>query len=146
MPSSMVFLQTPSPSSSASRLQLFVWCIDLANPTISHQYYMTYTGFQCRSESFSRFCRWLTKPCAAWRRSISQTWWGPMCLHRHRVCMSMVPATSLRSATDNLLSVPTSSSRSFGDRRFPYAAPSLWNDLPLEVGNAPILTKFESLF
>ena len=43
-----------SPSSSVSKIQLPVWCINLANPTISHQYFMTYTGFQCRSGLFVR--------------------------------------------------------------------------------------------
>ena len=55
-----------------------------------------------------------------------------------------VPARSLWSATDNLLSVPTSRSQSFADRRFAYATSTLWNGLPLEIRNARTLTKLKS--
>ena len=56
-----------------------------------------------------------------------------------------VPPRSLRSANENLLVVPSSRLRSFGDRRFAYAAPTLWNSLPLKIRNAQSLTQFKGL-
>lgn len=56
-----------------------------------------------------------------------------------------VPTRSLRSANENLLTVPTSRLRTLGDRRFGYAAPSLWNGLPLEIRKAQTLNQFKAL-
>ena len=47
-------------------------------------------------------------------------------LHRHR------PTRALRSADNNDLQVPTTSSR-YGDRAFAASAPRLWNALPREL-------------
>ena len=110
MPSAVVFLHAPSPRSSVSKIPLLVRCIVLANPTISHQYYMTYTGVQCQSGSFLRFWRWHQALCGMAPKYISD------------LVRPYAPTRSLRSATDNFLSVPTSRSRSFGNRRFVYAA------------------------
>ena len=59
--------------------------------------------------------------------------------------MPYSPARSLRSANERLLTVPASRLRSLGDRRFAYAAPSLWNGLPLTIRTAETLSKFKSL-
>ena len=56
-----------------------------------------------------------------------------------------VPGRRLRSANENLLVVPASRLRSFGDRRFVHAAPTLWNALPLNIRKAQSLTQFKSL-
>ena len=59
--------------------------------------------------------------------------------------MPYSPVRSLLSANERLFTVPASRLRSLGDRRFPYAAPSLWNGLPLTVCTAETLSKFKSL-
>lgn len=56
-----------------------------------------------------------------------------------------VPGRRLRSANDNLLAVPSSRLRTYGDRRFAHAAPTLWNALPLAVRGAQSLTLFKRL-
>ena len=40
------------------------------------------------------------------------------------------PARSLRSSTRNLLVIPRSKLKSYGDRAFSVSAPKLWNDIP----------------
>ena len=44
-----------------------------------------------------------------------------------------VPLRNLRSTSQNLLTIPKTSSRTFGDRAFAFAAPTLWNSLPCEM-------------
>ena len=52
---------------------------------------------------------------------------------------------TLRSVGGNLLTVPPSRMRSYGDRRFAHAAPTLWNSLPLNVRNADSLNAFKRM-
>uniref|UniRef100_A0A671UFZ1 Reverse transcriptase domain-containing protein n=1 Tax=Sparus aurata TaxID=8175 RepID=A0A671UFZ1_SPAAU len=56
-----------------------------------------------------------------------------------------VPACSLRSDDQLLLSVPKSKWKLRGDRAFAVSAPKLWNDLPLHVKQASSLSVFKSL-
>ena len=60
-------------------------------------------------------------------------------LHRHR------PARAVRSANNNDLQVPSTSSR-YGDRAFAVSAPRLWNALPCELKIATSLISFTRLF
>ena len=60
-------------------------------------------------------------------------------LHRHR------PARVLQSANNNVLQVPSTSSR-YGDRAFDVSAPCLWNALPCELKIATSLIYFKSQF
>ena len=59
-------------------------------------------------------------------------------LHHHR------PTRALRSADNNDLQVPSTSSR-YGDRAFAASAPRLWNALPRELKIATSLTSFKRL-
>ena len=59
-------------------------------------------------------------------------------LHRHR------PTRALRSADNNDLQVPSTSSR-YGDRTFAASAPRLWNALPRELKIATSLISFKIL-
>ena len=59
-------------------------------------------------------------------------------LHRHR------PTLALRSANNNDLQVPPTSSR-YGDRTFAASAPRLWNALPRELKIATSLISFKIL-
>ena len=59
-------------------------------------------------------------------------------LHRHR------PTRALRSANNNDLQVPSTSSR-YGDRTFAASAPRLWNALPRELKIATSLISFKRL-
>ena len=52
------------------------------------------------------------------------------------------PLRNLRTSTQNLLVVPSSTSKSYGDRAFMVIAPKLWNSIPLYVRNAETLNKF----
>ena len=60
-------------------------------------------------------------------------------LHQH------TPSRSLRSSDAGLLSIPRTKLKSFGDRAFSVAAPTLWNSLPAEIRNSPTLDCFKSL-
>jgi hypothetical protein len=53
------------------------------------------------------------------------------------------PPRSLRSTDQNLLSVPTTRLKSYGDRAFSKAAPTLWNKLPEDVKRATSLGDFK---
>ena len=46
-----------------------------------------------------------------------------------------IPPRNLRSASKNLLKVPKSNLKSYGDRSFKVAAPKLWNNLTHELRN-----------
>ena len=67
---------------------------------------------------------------------------APICivdmLHRHR------PTRALRSANNNDLQVPSTSS-CYGDRTFVASAPRLWNALPRELKIATSLIYFKRL-
>lgn len=54
------------------------------------------------------------------------------------------PERTLRSANQNLLTVPKSKLKSRGDRAFAIAAPKLWNTLPLHIRISPTLHIFKS--
>jgi hypothetical protein len=49
----------------------------------------------------------------------------------------------LRSADLQLLNLPASKTK-FGSRAFRCSAPSIWNDIPLNVRNSPSIASFES--
>ena len=59
-------------------------------------------------------------------------------LHRY------VPARTLRSSNQSLLQLPHTS-KTFGQRSFSYAAPSLWNNLPLPIRNADNVNIFKNM-
>ena len=48
-----------------------------------------------------------------------------------------------RTASSNLLSIPKSRTKSFGDRAFSVAAPRLWNELPLHLRTAESVVGFK---
>jgi len=52
------------------------------------------------------------------------------------------PQRSLRSVSQNLLSIPRCNS-SFGQWSFSYCAPKIWNELPLSVSQSPLLHTFK---
>ena len=54
------------------------------------------------------------------------------------------PPRLLRSAQRNLLKVPNTRTRTYGNRAFSYAAPTLWNSLPEPVKNAESLGVFKT--
>ncbi|KAJ8369184.1 hypothetical protein SKAU_G00092120 [Synaphobranchus kaupii] len=55
------------------------------------------------------------------------------------------PSRNLRSLDTGLLSIPHTSLRTFGDRAFSAAAPTLWNSLPSEIRNAASVILKKSL-
>ena len=58
-----------------------------------------------------------------------------------------VPTRALRSASTIVLAVPsrTETKTKFGERHFKYSSSTLWNDLPIEIRNAPSLAIFKTL-
>ena len=54
-----------------------------------------------------------------------------------------VPTVNLRSSTDQLLCVPKSKLVTYGDRAFSVIAPSLWNDLPIEIKDCDTVPIFK---
>jgi hypothetical protein len=55
-----------------------------------------------------------------------------------------IPQRSLRSQSALLLTVPSVSLKSFGERSFAFAGPKTWNSLPLEIRKSTTLTTFKS--
>ena len=53
------------------------------------------------------------------------------------------PTRSLRSSDQHLLKVPKTRLKTFGDRSFSKAAPTLWNSLPLPIRSAESLDSFK---
>ena len=54
------------------------------------------------------------------------------------------PTRSLRSTADPLILVTPTTNRSFGERSFSFAAPSIWNDLPLSIRSSDSDSSFRS--
>ena len=55
------------------------------------------------------------------------------------------PSRTLRSSSDTLtLSVPRVATKTFGERSFFYAAPKIWNSLPLKIRSAETMSAFRS--
>ena len=55
-----------------------------------------------------------------------------------------VPSRTLRSSSQSLLQLPRKfPSKSYGQRSFSYAAPSLWNNLPQQVRTADNVKRFQ---
>ena len=55
-----------------------------------------------------------------------------------------VPTRSLRSSEAGLLQVPKPKRRTWGDRAFSVAAPTLWNELPKHIRDAPTIPTFKT--
>ena len=53
------------------------------------------------------------------------------------------PPRTLRSTTQNLLTVKKCRTKTFGNRSFSYAAPTLWNSLPPSLRSQPNLDLFK---
>ena len=62
-----------------------------------------------------------------------------------RLIIPLKNSRSLRSSSSALLRVPRTRHVNLGDRSFAKVAPSIWNQLPLAVRNAPSFPKFRSL-
>lgn len=95
--------------------------------------FTTYTGFPSHSASPSKFSFLLIKP------SITRPppYLTDM-LHPY------IPPRPLRSSDSNLLTVPRTKHRTWGDRAFSVAAPSLWNSLPQHIRDSVDLITFKS--
>ena len=55
-----------------------------------------------------------------------------------------VPSRTLRSGKLNLLVIPKTRTVFYGNRLFPWIAPTMWNKLPEDVKSAPSLDSFKS--
>jgi hypothetical protein len=62
-----------------------------------------------------------------------------------RLIIPLKNSRSLRTSSSALLRVPRTRHVNFGDRSFAKVTPSIWNQLPLAVRNAPSFPKFCSL-
>ena len=56
-----------------------------------------------------------------------------------------LPTRSLRSNCATLLKPPKINTKTYGERSFQFAAPKLWNSLPIHIRNAPSLDNFKSV-
>jgi hypothetical protein len=54
------------------------------------------------------------------------------------------PTRTLRSTTQNMLKVPHTKLKTFGDRAFSRCAPKLWNKLPIEIKNSSTVECFKT--
>jgi hypothetical protein len=66
---------------------------------------------------------------------------GP--LYLQELLIPYQPARSLRSASSNCLVVPKSNLKTYGDRAFCVAGPTLWNSLPIKIRNSPSVDAFK---
>ena len=57
---------------------------------------------------------------------------------------SYKPSRSLRSQEQDLLIVPRTNTKTLGTKAFYFAAPTIWNELPLEVRRAKTSTSFKT--
>ena len=55
-----------------------------------------------------------------------------------------VPSRSLRSQSASLLQVPTTRTKTYGNRRFDKTASTLWNNIPLQLKTVDLLSAFKS--
>ena len=55
-----------------------------------------------------------------------------------------VPSCSLRSQSASLLQVPTTTTKTYGNRRFDKSASTLWNNIPLQLKTVDSLSAFKS--
>ena len=58
-------------------------------------------------------------------------------IHRH------TSARTLRSSSQQLLTVPLTNTQTYGNRPFAKSAPTLWNTLPLEIRKIPSINSFK---
>ena len=56
-----------------------------------------------------------------------------------------VPARTLRSQQQSLLQVPRTHTQFYSERSLSYYGPTLWNNLPLNIRNAPTVDSFKLL-
>ena len=61
-----------------------------------------------------------------------------------RLLVPYHPPRNLRSATQNLLEVPRCNSKTYGERAFSVAAPTLWNSIPLAIRNSSTVDEFKT--
>ena len=54
-----------------------------------------------------------------------------------------VPYQNLRSSNDQLLCIPKSKLVTYGDRSFSVIAPTLWNNLPIDIKHCDTVPKFK---
>ena len=57
--------------------------------------------------------------------------------------LSYIPISKLRSSNQNLLAIPRSNLRAYGDRCFSVAGPKLWNSLPKNIRMCDSLELFK---
>ncbi|CAB4020220.1 Hypothetical predicted protein, partial [Paramuricea clavata] len=55
-----------------------------------------------------------------------------------------VPARTLRSSSQNLLTVPRVRTETYGEKSFSCAAPRLWNNLPDSIKQSPTIDEFKA--
>ena len=61
----------------------------------------------------------------------------------HRLLILILLTRSLRSSSRNLLVIPRSKLKSYGDRTFSVSAPKLWNDIPETIKCSVDLNAFK---
>ena len=61
----------------------------------------------------------------------------------HELISPYKPTHNMRSACNNLLVVPPTRLKTFGDKAFSVCAPKLWNSLPLSLRDCHVLTIFK---
>lgn len=54
------------------------------------------------------------------------------------------PSRALRSSSKQLLKMPIARTSTYGERSFSFAAPKLWNDLPIHIKNSETLNIFKT--
>ena len=55
-----------------------------------------------------------------------------------------IPARTLRSSSQNLLTVPRVRTETYGEKSFSCAAPRLWNNLPDSIKQSPTIDEFKA--
>jgi hypothetical protein len=69
---------------------------------------------------------------------------SPSYLHNFTPLSASSRRVNLRSAASHRLLIPRSRLSSIGDRTFPIAGASIWNDLPMDIASSPSLNIFRT--
>ena len=132
----MVFSTAPPTKSSKnfnmSRTQLRASSLVPAPENTSHLSSVNSIGFQLNTESTILLITYKAL------NSLAPPYLADL-LHHH------APSRFLRSISANLLQVPRTERRTWGDRAFSVAAPTLWNSLPSHIKVSPTLSSFKSV-
>ena len=77
--------------------------------------------------------------------NISMQSWKWTNLYLKDLLTPYTPTRNLRSANKDTLVIPKVTTKAYGQRSYQFAAPHLWNNLPLHIKQATTISSFKTL-